>query len=139
MVDKSAVLTTAGGIASVSQIAGMACLDKAYYWVDEFVKHLTNNRDYALKRINSMPYVTCRRPQATYLLFINITETGMSSEEFVDYLKNEVKLALVPGTEQFFGPGAEGYVRLCFATSHEVLKEGLDRLESALNKLKLKI
>lgn len=136
IVDKSAVLTTAGGISSISQIAGIACLNKAYYWVEKFIEHLTNNRDYSLERINAMPYITCHKPDATYLLFINIKATGMSSEDFADYLKNEFQLAVVPGTEEFFGPGAEGYIRLCFATSHEVLKEGLDRLEKALSKLK---
>jgi cysteine-S-conjugate beta-lyase len=34
--------------------------------------------------------------------------------------------------EKFFGPGSEGHVRLCFATSHAILKEGLDRLERGL-------
>jgi len=135
IVENSDVMTTAGGISTLSQIAGIACLEKAYYWVDEFIKHLTKNRDYAYERINSMPYISCRKPDATYLMFINIKGTGLGSQEFVKHMEEKVKLALVPGTEKFFGPGAEGYVRLCFATSFEVLKEGLDRLEEGLRLL----
>ncbi|RHP36418.1 pyridoxal phosphate-dependent aminotransferase [Lachnotalea sp. AF33-28] len=135
IVNKSAVLTTAGGIASISQIAGTACMDKCYYWVDEFLAHLKKNRDYALERLSSMPLITCHKPQATYLLFPCIKEFGMTSEEFTDYLKEKVQLALVSGGEQFFGPGSQGYCRICFATSAEILKEGLDRLEKGIHLL----
>lgn len=134
IVDKSDVLTTAGGISSISQIAGIACLEKSYYWVENFIKHLTTNRDYALERLNKMKGISCHKPYATYLLFPNIENTGMSSQEFVDFMEEKAKLALVPGTDKFFGPGAEGHVRICIATSFEILKEGLDRLEEGLNK-----
>ncbi|MEA4874537.1 pyridoxal phosphate-dependent aminotransferase [Anaerorhabdus sp.] len=134
-IDNSFVMSTAGGITSLSQIAMQTCVEKCYYWTDEFVDYLKTNRDYALTRIAKMPLIHCHKPEATYLLFPNISETKMSSEEFVDYLKDHAKLALVPGTVKFFGPGAEGHVRICFSTSFEILKEGLDRLEMALNDL----
>jgi aspartate/methionine/tyrosine aminotransferase len=103
--------------------------------LDEYIKHLEKNRDYALERIEKMPKISCRKPQATFLLFPDIRETGMKSEEFVKYLNDEYKLSIVPGSDKFFGPGSEGHVRISFSTSHEVLKEGLDRLEKALNAL----
>lgn len=135
VVKKSHVMTTAGGISSLSQIAGMTCMDKCYYWVDEFLAHLTKNRDYAVERINSIPGVHCNKPQATYLLFVNISETGLSSTEFVEFMEKEMKLALVPGSDEFFGPGSQGYIRICFATSFEILKEGLDRFEEGMKRL----
>lgn len=135
IVDKSAVMTTAGGISSLSQIAGMACVNECYYWVDEFIKHLKGNRDYAVQRVNSMPKLHCQAPQATYLLYVDAREFGMTSVEFTDFLKEKVQLALVAGGEKFFGPGSEGYVRICFATSREVLAEGLDRLEKGVQML----
>ena len=45
-------------------------------------------------------------------------------------------MALVAGSETMFGPGGAGFVRLCFATSREILKEGLDRLEKGILLLK---
>jgi bifunctional pyridoxal-dependent enzyme with beta-cystathionase and maltose regulon repressor activities len=96
---------------------------------------LEANRDYAVERLQNMPFVRVRKPQATYLLFIDISSTGISSELFVSRLGTEAKLALVPGTARFFGPGAEGYVRMCFATSREILTEGLNRLELFLRSL----
>jgi bifunctional pyridoxal-dependent enzyme with beta-cystathionase and maltose regulon repressor activities len=42
----------------------------------------------------------------------------------------------VPGTEAWFGPGAEGYVRLCFSSSKGILRQALDRMERALGELR---
>lgn len=132
IVENSDVMSTAGGIASISQIAGMACMNHCYYWVDEFLGHLKKNRDYAVERLNAMPLLAAYRPQATYLLYVDIRAFGMKSVEFTDYMKEKVQLAVVSGGEKFFGPGSEGYVRICFATSRAILTEGLDRLEKGV-------
>ncbi|MCI8565899.1 MAG: pyridoxal phosphate-dependent aminotransferase [Lachnospiraceae bacterium] len=132
IIDNADVMSTAGGIASISQIAGTACMDKCYYWVEEFLAHLKKNRDYAVDRLNAMPYIKAYRPHATYLLYVDIRDFGMKSEEFTDYMKEKVRLAVVSGGEKFFGPGSEGYIRICFATSREILAEGLDRLEKGI-------
>jgi len=129
ILQESEVLTTAGGITSLSQIAIISCMDKSYYWLEEFIRHLEDNRDYAVERINKMPNIRCEKPEATFLLFPDIKETGMESEEFVKYIKEKFKLSIIPGSDKFFGPGAKGHVRICFSTSKELLKEGLDRLE----------
>lgn len=136
IVDKSAVMTTAGGIASICQVAAMTCLDKCYYWVDAFLEHLTKNRDYAVERLNQMPGLVAYKPQATYLLYVDVSSFGMTSVEFTDYMQEHVKLALVSGGEKFFGPGSEGYIRICIATSHAILAEGLDRLEKGIAMLR---
>ena len=135
LLEASDVLTTAGGISSLSQIAAQICMDQCYGWNEAFVARMQENRDYALARIAEMPGITCHRPDATFLLFPDITGTGLSSQAVVDYLEREAGLALVPGTAQFFGPGAEGHVRICLATSHEILEEAMDRLERGLRQL----
>jgi len=136
IVDVSGVMTTAGGIASLSQIGAEACITKARYWTVAFLQHLKANRDYAYSRLCKMEGIVPNIPEATYLFWIDVTQTGLSSSEFCDYMMEHAKLALVPGSEKMFGPGAEGYVRLCFATSREILTEGLDRLEAGLKKLR---
>ena len=45
----------------------------------------------------------------------------------------EAKVALNPGSN--FGPGGEGHMRICFATSEEIMNETMDRMERALSKL----
>ena len=135
IVEASLVDTTIGGISSLSQVAGIACLDQCYGWLDEFVAHLQSNRDYAWERLNKMPGVSCVKPQATFVMFPDVSGIPMSAEELVEYLRKEEKVSIVPGGKQFFGPGSEGHVRICLATSREILTEGLDRVERGIRKL----
>lgn len=134
LVDESHVISTAGGISCLSQIAMKICMDECYSWNTSFVEHMRANRDYAMERIQKMPGIISNIPDALFMLFPDITGTGMSSQALADYLLGE-GLAVVPGTVKFFGPNAEGHIRICLATSREVLTAGLDRLENALNKL----
>lgn len=138
VVNHSDVKTTAGGISSLSQVAARACLDQCYYWVDDFRKHLTENRDYALERLKNMPGIQCHKPQATFVLYPDIRGLGIDAEEFCEYLKEHHKVAVVPGGKQYFGPGSKGHIRICIATSRQVLKEGLDRLENGVKELQEK-
>ena len=133
IVDASLVNTTIGGISSLSQVAGMACLDRGYYWLDAFMEQMKRNRDYALARIEKMPGISCHVPSATFVLFPDITETAIDPEDFVRIVRERYRLAIVPGGAKFFGPGSAGHIRICLATSHEILEEGLNRLERALN------
>lgn len=134
----SLVDTTIGGIDALSQVAGQACVERCYYWVDEFMAHVTKNRDYALERLNAMPGVTCYKPQATFVIFPDISGVGMEAEQFVKYLLEKHKVSIVPGGAKFFGPGSAGHVRICLATSREVLAEGLDRMEKGIRELCVK-
>ena len=113
----------------------MACLNDSRYWLEAFKKHLTEMRDYLCERVNLMPGISCRVPQATYLAYVDIRSFEMKSEAFVDYIKKNSKVYLIPGGEKFFGSNSEGYIRICFATSKEILKEGLDRLERGIHLL----
>lgn len=133
VVKASLVDTTIGGIDALSQIAGEAALKYGFPRVDAFRAQIAENRDYALARIEKMPGIKCHKPQATFVLFPDITGTGWDPVELIDVLKEKYRVALVPGGARFFGPGSEGHIRICLSTSHEVLEEGLNRLEACLN------
>ena len=135
IVEKSQVLSTAGGATSISQVAAAAAMNESEDYLDEFLKHIEVNRDYAVDFINKLPLLKAYKPKATYLLYVDITETGMSGNEFATYLRNEVKLQIVPGGLRFFGEKSEGHVRICIATSDAILKEGLNRLKAGVEKL----
>ena len=47
-------------------------------------------------------------------------------------LLNETKVAFVPGLKQWFGDGAEGYIRMSFASSEEILTDALGRVKKYL-------
>ena len=52
---------------------------------------------------------------------------------FAQNLVRNQRVGLAPGTA--FGPGNEGFLRLCFAQSEETLSRGMDRLEEGLASL----
>lgn len=124
----------AQGHSGLAQAAVETAYRHCWYWRDAFLEHLQAMRDYCVERVNRMPGISCRLPQSTSLLWVDISATGMGSQQFADFLLERARVAVVPGTEAWFGPAAEGSVRLCFSTSKGILKEALDRIERALSK-----
>ena len=82
--------------------------------------------------LNGIAGVNCIPPQGCYVAFANISGTGKSSTEIADILFKEAKVSVVPGAKQWFGEGAEGYIRLSFATSEEIIREALKRIKHTL-------
>jgi aspartate/methionine/tyrosine aminotransferase len=135
LYEASLAPTTAFGAATISQIAATAALERADAWFQAFLAHLRTVRDYSVERLNAMSGVSCINPEATYLLFPDISSFGMTSTEMSDYLLEKGRVAVVPGITRWFGPGSEGHIRIPFATSHEIMRDGLDRIENALHAL----
>ncbi|MEK9942794.1 MAG: pyridoxal phosphate-dependent aminotransferase [Gammaproteobacteria bacterium] len=126
---------TMWGASTVSQIAAVAALTRAGDWLRAFLQHLQGLRDLAVTRLNSMPGVYCDSPQATFVLFPDVSSFGIRSEDIAKHLLETARVAVVPGSSEFFGPGAEGHIRLAFPTSEKILNEGLDRIQMGLSHL----
>lgn len=135
IVETAMVRTTAFGVSTVSQVAAQAAFEHCWYWLDGFLQHLTLNKNYAVDRLNKMPGLSCHQPQGCYLVFPDIRGTKRSATALTEILLQQGKVAVVPGAAKWFGPGAEGHIRICIATSHSILKEGLDRIEHTIQRL----
>jgi aminotransferase len=135
LVQASKMRTTATGVTTISQVAARTAYENCWYWADSFLEHLQQIRDYAVDRLNKMNGVSCLKPEGTYLLFPDITALGMTSHKITDYLLQEARVAVVPGLPRWFGPRAEGHIRICYSTSFGIIKEGLDRIEKAFQAL----
>jgi aspartate aminotransferase len=90
-------------------------------WLAEYAKR----RTFAWQRLNAIPGVRCVNSRGAFYLFPNISSFGLSSSEFCARLLEAEKVAAVPG----IAFGAEGYLRLSYATSMASIEKGLDRLE----------
>ena len=66
-------------------------------------------------------------PKGAFYAFPEIKSTGMTGDEFAMALLKEHAVAVIPGAA--FGPGGEGYIRCCYATSFEEVAEALERIE----------
>jgi aminotransferase len=126
---------TAYGVSTISQIAGLAAYQSAGDWLARFLVHLRLQRDYAVSRLNRMAKVRCHTPEGTYVVFPDVSGLGVDIEPLVADLKERHRVAVIPGSPAFFGPGAAGHIRLSFATSRQILSQGLDRIEAGLTGL----
>jgi aspartate aminotransferase len=74
--------------------------------------------------LNKIPGVTCLLAEGAFYLFPNISSFGLTDVEFCNRLLDTEKVAAVPGSAF----GAEGYLRLSYATSDEIIKKGVERI-----------
>ncbi|HEX2101995.1 MAG TPA: aminotransferase class I/II-fold pyridoxal phosphate-dependent enzyme [Candidatus Synoicihabitans sp.] len=81
-------------------------------------------RKFLHSELNKIPGVSCLLAQGAFYLFPNISSFGLPDQEFCGRLLDEEKVAAVPGSAF----GAEGYLRLSYATSDEILAKGVERL-----------
>jgi aspartate/methionine/tyrosine aminotransferase len=125
--EKSNFNSTIEGVSTLSQIAASVAIDKAKPWFTDFLTHLQHNRDLAHSMLSNSGILMPNRPEATFVIFPKI-QNGMSSDEFAQHVLKQGKVAVVPGSERWFGKGAEGHIRICFSTSQEILTEGLHRI-----------
>ncbi len=93
--------------------------------VEKMVKAFHERRDYAVSRINSIDGLSVVKPAGAFYLFVNISKISNDSMKFSKDLLNNEGVAVVPGV----GFGAEGYIRMSFATSMKNIENGLNRLE----------
>jgi aspartate aminotransferase len=82
--------------------------------------------------LTAIPGVTCVLAQGAFYLFPNISSFGLGSMEFCERLLEREKVAAVPGSAF----GAEGYLRLSYATSDEIITKGIARLANFCGSLK---
>jgi len=74
--------------------------------------------------LNRIPGISCLLAEGAFYLFPNIASFGLKDLEFCNRLLDEEKVAAVPGSAF----GAEGYLRLSYATSDEIIQKGVTRL-----------
>lgn len=125
--------STIHGANVISQVAATSALNECEYWLSEFISHLQKMRDLVVRELNSISGFSCHSPQGCYVAFANIKATGKSSAEIRDLLFEKGKVLIVPGSPEWFGSGAEGYIRLSFATSETILAEALNKIKHTIN------
>lgn len=119
---------------SIAQRAGLAAIQGSQDCVKEMFTAYNKRRNVLIKGLNEINGLSCYTPEGTFYAFVNIKDTGMTSEELSTYLLEECKVVTVPGTA--FGAQGEGYIRLSFATSLDMVKEGIVRIKKGIEKIK---
>lgn len=115
---------------SIAQKASVAALNGGMECIHIMVKAFRQRHDYVAGRLHHIPGVEVIPADGTFYIFPSvqaiIEQKGYANDlEFSEKLLTEEGLALVPGSAF----GNEGCIRISFATSMEILKDALDRLE----------
>ncbi len=99
-------------------------------WLAELNRYLTGNRDFLVDYVTKyMPNVRTTIPDATYLGWLDFTQTNIDGSPF-EFFREKAKVAVSEG--KIFGKEGAGHVRINFGTSRAILKEGLERMRKAL-------
>jgi aspartate/methionine/tyrosine aminotransferase len=123
-----------GCTATFTQIAGVEALTGPQEKVSENVAEYQHRRDYIVAGLNAIEGVSCQVPQGAFYVFPNVKSFGLSSKVIAARLIDEAGVAVLAGTD--FGSGGEGYLRLCYATSMEVLKESVEKMDRWFKSIK---
>jgi aspartate/methionine/tyrosine aminotransferase len=116
-----------------SQRAAIQALTGPRDEVNHMLEAFAKRRDLIYKGLNEIPGLRCNKPEGAFYAFPNITDTGMDSRSYADYLMMNADVAVLPGTS--FGEFGEGYIRISFANSEANLSEAMKRIKAANLKL----
>ena len=125
---------------AVAQRAATAALEGSWDPMEAMRQAFEERRSIIVDGLNAIDGMSCRLPEGAFYAFANVqgligrTGAGKVLENDLDlagYLLEEARCAVVPGTAF----GAPGFVRMSYAASNDMIREGLRRLEEALGKL----
>ena len=115
------------------QLAALAAITGPQEHVLETTARLQAKRDKVVAALNAIDGIECQAPDGSFYVFPDIRGTGMTAQQFADYLIENYQVGVVAGTA--FGDRGEGHIRLTYACPDEVLEEGLDRIRRGVENL----
>lgn len=110
--------------AQYGALAAVREKEKARAALAEMMQAFDRRRRFLHAELENIPGVRCLLAQGAFYLFPNISSFGLSSTQFCERLLETEKVAAVPGAAF----GAEGYLRLSYATSDKIIEKGVSRL-----------
>jgi aspartate aminotransferase len=126
---------------SISQAASIEALNGDQSFLKERAEAFKVRRDMVVNALNNIDGISCNSPEGAFYVFPECKDLiGKSTPdgkkintdtEFATYLLEEALVAVVPGSAF----GLEGFFRISYATSDEVLKEACERVDEACKKL----
>ncbi len=116
---------------TTAQDAAIEAIKSGNTYVEEMVAEYDRRRKLLVNGLNRLGLQTFE-PRGAFYAFPNIQASGMDDETFAETLLKEEGVAVVPGNA--FGPGGDGFVRACYATSYEKIEEALQRLERFMSR-----
>lgn len=120
-------------IPGMNVFAGVA-LEAAWTYGEPYIlkemEYIEANIDHAITFLQEhTPKIKMKKPQGTYLGWMDLRELGLSGEETIRFFLERAKIAADPGS--WFGPDGEGFMRVNFACHRSTLDKALEQLRAA--------
>ncbi len=125
---------------AVAQYAALAALKGPWAPMEAMRKAFEERRGIIIEGLNAIDGISCRLPEGAFYAFASVKgligrragdQTLETDIDVASYLLEEARCAVVPGTAF----GAPGFVRISYAASNDVIREGLKRIGEAVAKL----
>ena len=103
-------------------------------WLDALMGYLETTRNFVADFIErEIPRITLIKPEATYLLWLDCRELGMSEPALRDFFIRQCKVGMNPGT--VFGDGGSGFMRMNIGVRRSVIIDALNTIKNNVAKL----
>ena len=127
---------------SISQAAAVEALNGDQSFINPRAIEFKKRRDFVVSALNNTKGLTCVNPQGAFYVFPNCkklmnkkTSSGKiikNDTDFATYLLEETGVAIVQGSAF----GLEGYFRISYATSMQILEKAVAKIKSFCESLK---
>ena len=114
------------------QLAGIEALRGDQAPIVKMMSEYQRRRDVLVDGLNQIPGIKCIKPEGAIYAFPNITNTGMSSEEFADFALENAGVALLPGSN--FGQYGQGFIRMCYVNTLENIELAVKKIAIAIER-----
>ncbi len=103
-------------------------------WLEQLLPYISDNFDFVVDYCEKhIPKIKTYAPDATYLMWLDCRELGLSNDDLRDFMIHKAKLGLNEGCS--FGRSLSGYMRLNAACPRCILEKAMKQLEEAVNSL----
>jgi cysteine-S-conjugate beta-lyase len=121
----------------MGNVFGITALEAAYVdgeeWLRQMLIYIEDNMNYMVEFTNNnIKGITVRKPEGTYLAWLDCRGLKMDCEKLKEFMIYEAKVGLSEGC--IFGKIGEGYMRMNIGCPRSILEEGLKRIKNAVDK-----
>jgi aspartate aminotransferase len=122
---------------TIAQAAAIEALNGGDDEVRKMYEAYCERRAYLVPALNAIDGFCCADPDGAFYVFPDVRQFfgrgGVrDSQTFANFLLDEARVAVVPGSAF----GADGFIRISYATSMERIREGVERLRQAVSQLR---
>ncbi|MVX62383.1 pyridoxal phosphate-dependent aminotransferase [Clostridium chromiireducens] len=126
---------------TIAQYAAIEALNGPVEELNNMIKEFENRRNFMIYKLEKLNEVSIIRPSGAFYVMVNISaylnttfkdQDINNSVDFARVLLEEEKVAVIPGA----GFGLDDYIRLSYATSMDIIENGIDRISTFLSKIK---